>query len=579
MQFERKEYPRPQFQRKEWIALNGEWEFEFDDNQDGEIRLLHLGKTSLKQRINVPFAYQYEASGVFDEGVHEVVWYKREFSIENLQKRALLCFNGADYITDVWVNGYHVITHTGAYAPFSADITSFLKVGKNTIVVKCFDSLDLSLPRGKQSWTGAPFSCWYIPSTGIWQSVWIEFFGEDCINAYSIVPDIDSGVVYGEIETLYGIADALKIVITKDDKIINSQKVRLHGKTGRYHVDMCEHTTLDKFDYWTPDRPILYHAQFILYKDNKRVDEAQTRFGMRKISIDKDGNVCLNNKLLYQRLILDQGYWRQTGTTPPSVEALKKDIEICKAMGFNGARKHQKVEDPYWYYLADELGFLAWCEMPSAYDFCEREVLSLTKEWGEIVAMAKNFTSVVAYVPLNESWGVRQIPWDKKQQSLANTLYFLTKALDETRPVSTNDGWDNTEFTDFITIHDYARDDSRFQKNYVEGDMEKIYPAGGKLMIPSAKYVGQPILFTEFGGVAMKRNTEKGSWGYGDSAESTESFYERLERLVKGISRCRFQGFCYTQVSDVQQEVNGLLDDVHEPKFSVERLRKIFENK
>ena len=162
---------------------------------------------------------------------------------------------------------------------------------------------------------------------------------------------------------------------------------------------------------------------------------------------------------------------------------------------------------------------------------------------------------------------------------MANTLYFLTKALDETRPVSTNDGWDNTEFTDFITIHDYARDDSRFQKNYVEGDMEKIYPAGGKLMIPSAKYVGQPILFTEFGGVAMKRNTEKGSWGYGDSAESTESFYERLERLVKGISRCRFQGFCYTQVSDVQQEVNGLLDDVHEPKFSVERLRKIFENK
>ena len=576
MKFERNEYPRPQFRRAEWLPLNGEWEFDFDDNGDGDLRGLPNGNIALSKKILVPYAYQYEASGIGDLDVHNTVWYRRKFTVSKTDKRALLCFNGADYITDIWVNGYHVCKHTGAYAPFTTDITQYLSDGENVLVVRCIDTLDYAVPRGKQSWTGKQFACWYYPTTGIWQSVWIEFFGADAINGYSIIPDIDEGKVYGEIETLYGIADELEIIVKFKERIVNHARFGVKEKTAHYSLSLLDYNTLDKLPLWRPERPNLYDVDFILYKQGVVVDKAVSRFGMRKISIDKFGKICLNNKPYYQRLILDQGYWKESGLTPPSVEALKKDIELCKAMGFNGARKHQKMEDPYWYYLADEMGFLTWCEMPSAYDFCEREILSVTKEWAEIVATAKNFTSVVAYVPFNESWGIRQVLTDKRQQNFADGLYYVTKTLDNTRLVSTNDGWENTQATDFISIHDYAYDDAEFDEKYISGKIDEVYPAGRKLMVEGASYRNQPVLFTEFGGVAMKTNSGGGNWGYGESATDAEAFYPRIDKLVKGVFNCPFQGYCYTQVSDVQQEVNGLLDENHEPKFDIERLREIF---
>ncbi|MDD6994967.1 MAG: glycoside hydrolase family 2 TIM barrel-domain containing protein [Candidatus Borkfalkiaceae bacterium] len=579
MKFERNEYPRPQFRREEWLPLNGEWEFSFDGNGDGDVRGLSSGKIALEKKISVPFAYQYEASGIGDLTVCDTVWYRREFILPKTEKRALLCFNGSDYVTDVWVNGFHVCKHTGAYAPFNADITKYLSDGTNVIVVRCIDTLDLSVPRGKQSWTGKRFACWYYPTTGIWQSVWIEFFGEDAINSYSIIPDIDKGTVFGQIETYYGIADELEIVVKRMERIVNQGRFAVKGKTAEYNLSVLDHNTLDKLALWSPERPHLYDIEFTLYKNGNVIDKASSRFGMRKISIDKFGKICLNNKPYYQRLILDQGYWKESGTTPPSVEALKKDIELCKAMGFNGARKHQKMEDPYWYYLADELGFLTWCEMPSAYDFCEREILSVTKEWMEIVSIAKNFTSVIAYVPFNESWGIRQVLTDKRQQNFAGVLYYVTKTLDNARLVSTNDGWENTQITDFISVHDYAYDDTEFQKKYIDGKVDEVYPAGRKLMVEGANYCGHPILFTEFGGVAMKTDSGGGNWGYGEGAADAEAFYRRIAKLVKGVYSCPFQGYCYTQLSDVQQEVNGLLDENHEPKFDVNRLKEIFEGK
>lgn len=580
MEYLRNEYPRPQFRRKEWLPLNGEWEFAFDDENKGDILGYPSGKIALDKKIIVPFSYQYVASGIGDIAVHDTVWYKRNFTLSNLNNQnALLCFNGSDYITDVWVNGYHAVNHVGGYAPFTADITRFVKDGDNTIVVRCIDTLDLSLPRGKQSWTGKQFACWYYPNTGIWQSVWIEFFNGDLINNYSIVPDIEVGKIDGEIETLHGLADEVEITVTRNDLLVNKGRFAVRNKTAHYSLSTLDLNTLGKVACWTPERPHLYNIEFTLYSKGKIVDNATSRFAMRKISIDESGTILLNNSPYYQRLILDQGYWKETGTTPPSVDALKKDIELCKQMGFNGARKHQKFEDPYWYYLADEIGFLTWCEMPSAYDFCQREIFAVTKEWCEIVSVAKNFASVVAYVPFNESWGVTQIDASKRQQDFATSLYYLTKAIDGTRPVSTNDGWHNTEVTDFISIHDYAYDDAEFKKKYIDGKMDEIYPAGKKLMVQGAKYHGQPILFTEFGGVAMKSNSGGSNWGYGESASDAEAFYKRLDKLVKGVYNCPFQGYCYTQVSDVQQEVNGLLDENHEPKFDVEVLKKIFTQK
>ena len=568
MKFERKEYPRPQFRRYNWQSLNGEWEFGFGE------------KKNYDRKINVPFSYQWEASGIGDKTVHDTVWYKRTFKIdrENKGKRAFLCFNAADYETDVWVNGNHAIKHIGGFTPFKADITQYLKDGENEITVRCIDTLETSVPRGKQSWTGEPFTCFYYPNTGIWGSVWIEFFNEDCIENYSLQSDIDNRRVYGYIETLYSKADEAEIILTFKGKVLKKQKFSLDGKRTNYSISLADNA----FDFgellWWVDNPNLINVDYVLYKDNKAVDRAHTRIGLRKISIE-NGKICLNGRPLYQRLILDQGYWNESGLTPPSAEALKKDIELSKAMGFNGARKHQKLEDPYYYYYAEELGFLVWAEMPSAYTFCDKEVKAITQEWQEIVNAAKNFTSVIAYVPLNESWGTREIKTNKEQQNFTRSLYYLTKSIDDTRIISTNDGFETIEESDILGIHDYdIKNAEEFSVKY-NGNYDGMYPQGWALFADGHKYKGQPVLLTEFGGIAFVSEQKGEAWGYGNGAKNAEELLERLEQLINGIAQTEFQGYCYTQLTDVQQEVNGLLYADRTPKVDLNNLKNIFGNK
>ncbi len=566
MKYKRKEYPRPQFRRDIWQSLNGEWEFGFGDKQNYD------------RKINVPFSYQWQASGIDDVSVYDTIWYRRNFIVSEKNKRALLCFTASDYETDVWVNGNHVIKHIGGFTPFSADITEYLKEGENEIVVRCIDTLETAVPRGKQTWTGEQFSCFYYPNSGIWGSVWIEFFGVDCIENYSLQSDTDNRKVYGYIETLYGKADEAEIVLTFKDKRIKKQRISLDGKRTNYSINLADNA----FDFgellWWVDKPNLINVDYVLYKNGKVCDSAHARIGLRKISVE-NGKIYLNDRPLFQRLILDQGYWIESGLTPPSVEALKKDIELSKAMGFNGARKHQKLEDPYFYYYAEELGFLVWAEMPSAYTFCDREVKAITAEWQEIVNVAKNFTSVIAYVPLNESWGAREIKTNKSQQNFARSLYYLTKSLDDTRLVSTNDGFENIEESDILSIHDYEiKSAEEFPIKY-NGNYDGMHPQGWALFADGHSYKGQPVLFTEFGGIAFVNEANGEAWGYGNGAKNADDLCERLEQLIKGIAKTEFQGYCYTQLTDVQLEVNGLLYADRTPKVAVDRLKKIFENK
>ncbi len=572
----RTEYPRPQFKRAEWFTLNGEWEFEFDDNQNGELRALPSGNVTLERKILVPFTYQTKESGIGDESDHFVVWYRRTFTMQKQEnKRALLNFNGSDYVTDVWVNGVHVAKNTGAYAPFTADITAVAKDGENTIVVRCFDPLDPVIPRGKQSWKGRRFECWYIPATGIWQSVWVEFIGKDGISQFSVTPSLANKSIFGMLETFYGVANEAEVKVSFKGKAIASKKFPVVDRFVRYQLEVADEK--GEIALWDMENPNLYDLEYVLYKDGEVVDSAISRVGMREISINADQKICLNGKPIYQRLVLDQGYWKDSGITPPSVDALKKDIALSMQMGFNGARKHEKMEDPYWYYLADEMGFLTWCEMPSAYNFTASEILNVSSQWQKIMAVCRNFTSVITYVPFNESWGIFDLAKDKDQLALTRGVYYLTKAIDDSRLVSTNDGWENPNTSDFLSVHDYAYDDRDFESRYIKSDFNKIAPQNRIQVVGGDWYNGQPVIFSEYGGVAMKKDASGENWGYGASAVEDEEFYARIEKLTKGVYRCPFQGYCYTQLSDVQQEVNGLLDENHEPKFDLARLKAIFE--
>lgn len=578
MQYEHKEYPRPQFRREDWQGLNGEWEFAFDDKNEGIKSGLWQGNKALPLKINVPFSYEYPASGVGDTAQHDVVWYRRTFAIAegNGGSRALLCFNAADYQTDVWLNGVHILTHTGGFTPFSADITDILKEGENVLVVRCEDTLNACVPRGKQSWTGSPFACFYVPNTGIWQSVWLEFFGEDCIAEHLLLCDYDKTELYGELVTLYGLADEAEIAVTFDGKLIKRERLTLRGRHNRYRFALPKDYTDDYS--WSPENPRLLYVDFALYKGGKRVDLAHTRIGMRKISIDEYGKICLNNRPYYQRLVLDQGYWQESGLTPPSAEALRKDIELAKSMGFNGARKHQKLEDPYFCYYAEELGFLTWCEMPSAYRFCAEEAAAITKEWQEIVRAGRNCTSNVCYVPLNESWGAREIASDEAQQAFARSLYFLTKSLDPTRLISTNDGFEVVNPTDILGVHDYDSEKAEDFQKYANG-YDGMHPQGFALFAEGEKYAGEPVLLTEFGGRAFQTDAKGEAWGYSGAAQNEEAFLKQLGSIMQGVYSCNFQGYCYTQLTDVQQEVNGLLTAERKPKVDMQKLKAIFIQK
>ena len=571
----RNEYPRPHFRRDNWLSLNGVWEFEFDDKKDGEARGLHNGNVKLSREINVPFSYQYPDSGIGEKEHHDTLWYKRSFVCDDIADGIILGFNASDYITTVWVNGIFVTMHQGGFSPFTVDITKQVKEGENVIVVKCYDPLDPTLPRGKQSWLNDPFACWYTPNSGIWQSVWIDFVGEDSIEDFSITPDIDTNSFCGEIKLRNSLADLIEMKVYYDGKLLKRQMFSPDGKYTRYTVSMMEINFVDEVTYWAPEHPNLFYLDINLYKNNLLLDTVHTRFGMRKISITPDGKILLNNKPLYQRLILDQGYWKNSGITPPDVDAIRNDIILTKELGFNGARKHQKFEDPYYYYLADELGLLTWCEMPSAYNFNSDEVSYLSAEWQQIVNTAKKFTSIITYVPLNESWGTRKLMTSVEQQNFARSLYFLTKSIDPSRLISTNDGWENVADSDILAIHDYASQGDELWQKYNATTFDDCFQTFRKVLVNGDKYCGQPVLLTEFGGIMFEKDQGGENWGYNSAAKSDEEFFGRFKELIDGIYDADFQGFCYTQLTDVQQEVNGLLDDEHNPKIDPEQIRNI----
>ena len=570
----RPEHPNPQFYRPTYEMLNGSWEFDFDDNNVGLDQQWYLHHT-FSRTIQVPFAFQSKLSGIHDSDFHDIVWYRRTFFLEPMSDghRAILHFGAVDYLAEVWVNGHLAGSHEGGHTPFAFDITPLLLPSENTLVVRAKDfSRDRALPRGKQYWEPQSASIFYTSTTGIWQSVWLETVSSTRIEHLRITPLLDQGAVELEVSTVGTHAGCtLRIDISYQNEVIAQQEALLTRQSNRYHLDLTGSTK--GLQMWSPETPHLYDVHLELKDQGTPVDTVKSYFGLRKISVEH-GRVLLNNRPYFLRLVLDQGYFPEGVLTAPSDDALRQDVELIKAMGFNGARKHQKLEDPRYLYWCDTLGLLVWGEMANAYEFSWDAATRLTREWLDAVRRDYNHPCIIAWVPLNESWGVPGLSNDPRQRSFVKGLYDLTKALDASRLVVSNDGWEHAQ-SDLCTIHDYEGDGASLTARYADRPTAvHAMPGQRPIYIAGHSDQGAPIIISEMGGISYKKSAWDG-WGY-SAAESEEDFIARYTAVVNAMYQSPIvQGFCYTQLTDVEQEINGLLTYDREPKVPLVIIRSI----
>lgn len=576
----RPDYPRPQFVRQDWQNLNGEWDFKFDDANKGETEQWFRSFQG-DRSIIVPFTYETKASGIGEESAHPYVWYRRAFEIPQEQqgKRIVLHFQGVDYLAKVWVNGEYVGSHEGGYAAFSFDVTSLIRQdGANEVVVRAEDSDSATQPRGKQRWRSANFGCWYVQTTGIWQTVWLEYVNPSHVKSVKMTPDVDANAIRFDyaVQANNG-SEPLRLTtsITMDGELIKETTQLVDRSAFSATIELVSAKREWRVELWSPNNPKLYEVTFTLTQGDRVVDLVSSYFGMRKIAIN-GGRIMLNYDQLYQRLILDQGYWTDSHLTPPSEEAIIADIDAILAMGYNGVRKHQKIEDARFLYWCDVKGLLVWSECAATYEFNDEAVDRFTREWLEIVQQQYNHPSIVTWVPFNESWGIGNVFADRRQQQFTEAIYHLTKAFDPYRPVIVNDGWEHT-VSDILTLHDYEENGDAFLKRYADKDAvvsnKHAFNNGRFAMAQGYEYKGQPIIISEFGGIAFK--DEKG-WGYGNQVDTVEAFLARFKSITHAIKATDYvSGYCYTQVTDVQQEVNGLLKEDRKPKVALELIREI----
>jgi beta-galactosidase/beta-glucuronidase len=578
----RPEYPRPQFVRDQWLNLNGEWEFAFDDENEG-LRLGWQDGRELPRRIIVPFCYQAELSGINDKKVHEYVWYARSFEITSdwLGRDILLNFGAVDYSSTVWVNGFEVGHNQGGHVPFQFDIAPYLKPGVNRLTLRVEDKQDPEQPRGKQSVTAIPQEIDYYCTTGIWQTVWLEPVPSLRIEELRVITQAQRNAVELFVY-LHAPSSAwrIEVEVNDQDRLVTRAEARTAVATG--HLIL----SIPYAKLWSPESPHLYDLTVRLYDGTQVLDEVKSYFGLRGIEL-RDGKFLLNGSSVYLQMILDQGYWPQSYLTAPSDEALQTDIGWAKAFGFNGVRKHQKIEDPRWLYWCDRLGVMVWEEMPNAREWSLEAEEKLSAEWQRAVRRDYNHPCIVAWVPVNESMGFPQLAQQHAgQYAFIERMVRTTRRMDATRPVIDNDGWEHTDIADVCAIHDYSPSSEVLLKRYEktlagEGLPATVWIGDKPLFARGSKYRGQPIVLSEVGGFLtippdIPPEQRDVLYRFYDSFERPEELVEKYRDLMKGIAALKFLGgFCYTQLTDIEQEINGLLTYDRQPKVPAEEFARI----
>ena len=568
----RPEYPRPQFVRRDWLNLNGVWDFEFDDENRGLKEGWFASNRPLGREIVVPFPFQSKLSGIGDTRFHDVVWYRRAFELpaDWETKRVLLHFGAVDYRACVWLNGEFVAAHEGGHTPFAAEINPL--PGTNYLVVRVEDrSTDLEQPRGKQFWEEESKSIFYTRTTGIWQSVWLEPVDRAYIERVNITPDVDNGTLKVEYRVNNPVpGQQIEVTVRYAGEVVAVEEAWVQNVPYRAALII----PIANAQLWSPEAPNLYDISFCLKNGGEVLYEVESYFGMRKVSTDAS-QFLLNDAPYTMKLVLDQGYFPDGLLAAPSDDALRRDVELAKEMGFNGVRKHQKVEDPRYLYWADRLGLLVWGEMANCFTFGDNAIKRITAEWQEAIERDYNHPCIVVWVPINESWGVPRLKTDPRQPDHTLAMYYLTLSLDQSRLVISNDGWEHT-ISDLCTIHDYTANEAIHLRYQTAAQAVAAKPANRPIYLPGFAYRGEPIILSEFGGIAYRKSEWEG-WGYSSAGSETEFLecYRSLMTIVHNLPAV--QGYCYTQFTDVEQEINGLLTYDRQPKIDLALIRAINE--
>jgi beta-galactosidase/beta-glucuronidase len=588
------EYPRPQSVRRDWLNLNGEWQFEIDRGDSGLERGLRTRE--LSGSIIVPFAPESTASGIGDTDFLHAVWYRRTVDIPaDWQGRdVLLHFGAVDHDTTVWVNDVELARHRGGFSSFTVPLAGVVAGGETaTIVVRARDTPNEAQARGKQSTWFSNTGCNYTRTTGIWQTVWLEPVARAHVKNLDVVPQRADSSFVVTAELSYDVdVDGLRLEAELSDAsgVVASASVTTGDLAPRVTLTIPD----DRVRLWSPEDPHLYGLRVRLTRDGEVVDDVESYAGLRSVAIS--GNrILLNGEPVFQRLVLDQGYWPDTLMTSPDDDALVRDIQLSMAAGFNGARLHQKVFEERFFYHADRLGYLVWAEFgdwgisgrgPLGQN--QQPTASFITQWLEVLKRDRNHPSIIGWCPLNET---HQRLHDRITQLDDVTLgmYLATKAADPTRPVIDASGYSHrVRDTDVYDSHSYEQNPDAFrieQAGLASGAPHLNTEYDEQISYP---YAGQPYFVSEYGGIwwnSARLAEEQASsddpnrdtsWGYGQRVDSIEAWYERYEGLTRVLlENPDMFGYCYTQLTDTFQEENGLYDFDRKPKFDIERIRAV----
>jgi beta-galactosidase/beta-glucuronidase len=579
-------HPRPQAARESWASLDGEWGFAEDPDDVGVAARWFDDPERFAERILVPFPPESAASGIARD-VCSTIWYRHRIETPMpAGRRRILHFEGVDYAASVWVDGVHLIDHEGGQTGFAVDVTDVWGAHGAVVTVRAVDrAWDLEQPRGKQDWLSEPHVIWYHRTSGIWRSVWFEDVPVSSIDTIHWVPGAAFGTVDAEVRVRgpRHPGQAVRLTFRHEGVVVASSTHQLIN----HAVRTCTTFSADAFEpepeqlWWSPETPTLIDAEVELLDGGEVVDSVSSYVGLRTVGVD-DRSLLLNGRPYFLRLVLEQGYWPESHLAAPSAESLRDEVELIKSLGFNGIRVHQKVADPRFLYWCDRLGLLVWADAAASYRFSPTSLARTTREWINIVERDRNHPSVVAWVPFNESWGVPSLETDPAQRWAVTALYALLKALDGSRPVLGNDGWEYVA-GDVVGIHDYSHDEGRLDGRYRTLDAVRHTVshgrAGGRRISLGAltgtnSPADRPVVLSEFGGFTLSNDPEQWS-GYG-SVRNSEHLLQRLREVLAVVGPdSGLAGYCYTQLTDTLQEQNGLLTGDRRPKADPGRIAAI----